>query len=90
MDMIKESGYSQADQVCLNWVCLYQQVVFLSDILGASGCTLDERYLSARNGGKKWSSLDFPNEHPPRKDFRLWNQVLHQLVPSGGLQRGLN
>ena len=65
MDVIEEAGYSRADQDRLNRVRLHQQVVFLSDVLGTSGNLLDGRYLSARNRGEKWSSLDFPNECPP-------------------------
>ena len=89
MDAIKEAGYSQSIQALLNRVHLHQHVVFLSDVLVVSGRTLDERYLLARAGDGKWSSLDFLNERPPWKDFRLWNQVLHQLVPSGGLHHSL-
>jgi hypothetical protein len=38
-------GYAKKDLEWLNQVRLFQQVLFLSDILGASGSTLDKRYL---------------------------------------------
>ena len=33
----------------------------------------------------KWSTLRFPREKPPRKDFRLWNEALRQIVPADGI-----
>jgi len=79
-------GYDLPTLVRLNRVCLYQQVVFLSCVLGASGKELDEKYLLKRPLHQRWSTLDFPNECPPRKDFLLWQQALRQLVPAGGIQ----
>ena len=79
-------GYDLPTLVRLNRVRLYQQVVFLSCVLGASGKELDEKYLYKRPANQKWSTLGFPNERPPRKDFRLWQQALRQLVPAGGIQ----
>ena len=34
----------------------------------------------------KWSSLRFPREKPPRKDFMLCNEALRQIVSDGGIQ----
>jgi hypothetical protein len=79
-------GYDLPTLIRLNRVRLYQQVVFLSCILGASGKELDEKYLLKRPLHQRWSTLDFPNECPPRKDFLLWQQALRQLVPAGGIQ----
>ena len=79
-------GYDSKALARLNRVRLHQQVLFLSDILGASGKELDQRYLHKRPSTEQWSTLSFPKEKPPRKDFRLWEQAIQQLVPSGGLQ----
>ena len=61
------------------------QVIFLSDILGASGKSLDERYLTKRRPHESWSKHNFPAERPPRKDFALWEEALRQVVPAGGI-----
>ena len=79
-------GYSPQDLISLNQVRLHQQVLFLSDILGASGKDLDVKYLSKRPNDQKWSTLGFAKEKPPAKDFRIWEQALQQLVLPGGIQ----
>jgi hypothetical protein len=85
MRMFVSAGYSANDLLRLNRVRLHQQVLFLSDILGASGKTLDGRYVKKRRPGETWSELKFPHEQPPRKDFTFWAQALQQLVPAGGI-----
>ena len=62
---------------------LHQQVLFLSCVLGASVNTLDKQYLDRRMPEENWSTLQFPKENPPNKDFVLWGQALRQLVPAG-------
>jgi hypothetical protein len=64
-------GYTKKDLERLNQVRLFQQVLFLSDILGASGSTLDERYLRRCRKDEVWSTIKFPREWPPAADFRL-------------------
>lgn len=85
MRLFVELGFSPADLKRLNRVRLFQQVVFLSDVLGASGKVLDERYLKRRPAGERWSTLRFPNERPPRKDFQLWAEALQLVAPAGGV-----
>jgi hypothetical protein len=41
-------GHKGEDLLTLNRVQKHQQVLFLSDILGASGGSLDKRYLEVR------------------------------------------
>ena len=60
------------------------QVLFLSDILGASGHLLDKKYLRRRKIGDKWSTYNFPKENPPNRDINLWQIALWRLVPVGG------
>ena len=69
----------------LNRVRLHQQVLFLSCVLGESGKTLDMKYMTPRQAEEKWSTLTFPKEKPPRKDFTLWKLALWQIVPIGGI-----
>ena len=85
MRVFAQLGYSATDLQRLNRVRVHQQVLFLSCILGASGKTLDRRYLKRRPAGERWSQLNFPVENPPNKDFRLWESALQQVVPADGI-----
>jgi hypothetical protein len=86
MQELKALGFTDEELKRLGKVRLYQQVLFLSDIIGVTGRSLDERYLKKRPANEQWSTLIFPKEAPPAKDFRLWQQALRQLVPAGGLR----
>ena len=78
-------GYKGTDLTRLNRVRLYQQVLFLSDIVNATGGELDERYLKKRPRNERWSVIDFPKEKPAASDFRLWAVAIRRIVPTGGL-----
>ena len=78
---LKRKWHSKKYLRRLNRVRVHQQVLFLSDVLGASGKSLDKKYLKQRGEGEQWSTFRFPKENPLRKDFRLWQQVIAQLIP---------
>jgi hypothetical protein len=71
MQRFVEMGYSAAALVILNRVRIYQQVLFLSCVLNASGRDLDAKYLYPRPAGQQWSALKFPKEKPTPSDFKL-------------------
>jgi hypothetical protein len=75
MSEFARMGWSLADQIRLNRVRCHQQALFLSDVINASGSSLDERYLRKRRAHESWSTLNFPNENPTTSDFRLWNTL---------------
>ena len=75
---------TQEELVRLNRVRLHQQVIFGSDIMDAGGRSLDRKYLTERPPEESWSSLKFPNERPPARDFKLWREILPQLRPNRG------
>ena len=81
-----QAGYPAAQLARLNRVRKFQQVVFLSCVLGASGKHLEKKYLLQRPANCKWSTLKYPTEKPPRKDFVLWKEALRQIVPECGIQ----
>ena len=89
MREFERMGFTKVELEILNRVRLYQQVLFLSDILGVSGRDLDERYLRRRPPSEKWSVLQFPKERPSAQDFRLWKTALRQIVPAGGIRMHL-
>jgi hypothetical protein len=69
----------------INRVRLHQEVLFVSNVLGASGKTLDPKYMERRKGHEHWSKLSFPKEKPSNTDFKLWRVALRQLIPIGGI-----
>jgi len=86
MLLLAAAGFNQDELLRLNRVQIHQQVLFLSCILGASGKTLDARYLKRRPPtGEHWSRLRFPKENSPAKDFQLWERALKQMVQAGGI-----
>ena len=78
--------YGTQDLLRLNQVRIFQQVLFLSDILGAGGKSLGHKYLKCHPKHDQWSSLRFPKEAPPWKDFKFkhWKDAIHQIIPAGG------
>jgi len=78
-------GYGQKVLLRPIKVLLHQQVLFILDVLCAKGKSLEERYLAPKNRLDSWSSIDFPTEYPPGRDFILWNKELVQVAPRGRL-----
>ncbi len=64
-----EMGFNASYLKRLNRVRLFQKVVFVSDVLAASGTSLDKKYLCPRPDKAKWSKYPFPREQPPTGDF---------------------
>jgi hypothetical protein len=44
---------------------------------------LDRKYLTRCQKGELWSTLIFPQEKPPEKDFKLWENALLCIAPRG-------
>ena len=78
-------GLAKQELKRLNRVRIHYQVLFLSDILGASGKHLDKKYLAPKDPAERWSEFNFPREQPPTRDVKLWWRVLRQLVPNVGI-----
>jgi hypothetical protein len=49
----------------INRVRIHQQVLFVSDILDASGKCIDRRYLNRKDQDEQWLTITFPNEKLP-------------------------
>ena len=71
MQLFVQAGFNKEDLLRLNRVRVHQQVLFLSCVLVASGKSLDKKYMTKRKPEKKWSTLSFPKEKPPNKEFQL-------------------
>jgi hypothetical protein len=83
------AGYGGEDLLTLNRVRKHQQVLFLSDILGASGGLLDKRYLEMRRVGEWWSSIKFPRKVVNASEMGLWRRATAQVVAQGAAQASL-
>ena len=76
-------GYTATELVILNRVRKHQQVLFLSDILGAGGGSVDKRYLKKRTNGERWSSMNFPREEVTAPEMELWSRAIEQVILHG-------
>ena len=77
------AGFGKDELERLNKVRVHQQVLFWSCVLGASGKSLDAKYMRKRELDKTWSKVKFPTERPPNKDFSLWRIAVRNIVPVG-------
>jgi hypothetical protein len=57
--------------------------------MDASGKTIEQEYLKQQPAQEQWSSLIFPQEQPPPRDFRLWEEALQELTHRGGTYQQL-
>jgi hypothetical protein len=86
MAVFENANYNGKALVRLNRVRCYQQAIFISDMLNASGKAIDRKYLTQRQKGESWSALIFPQEKPPDNAFKLWENALLCIAPRGRLQ----
>ena len=82
MAAVVRLGYGKEECKILNRVRLHQQVVFESDVFGADGRHLDERYLRKRPATEQWSNWLFGKQHIPPGHFNLWKHALLQIAPN--------
>ncbi len=76
-------GERKDDLLTLNRVRKHQQVLFLSNILGAGGESLDKRYLQKRRETNHWSTVKFPWEIVTEVEMHLWYTAITQVVAAG-------
>jgi hypothetical protein len=72
-------NYNCDDIQRLNQIRVQQEVLFLLDVIDASGWAINRKYLDPRSIGEAWSSLTFSIEQPPPQDFRLWKAAIPQI-----------
>ncbi len=83
MAVFKNADYDGKALVRLNRVQCYQQTIFILNVLEARGKAIDRKFPTWRQKGKSWSTLIFPQEKPPDKDFKLWENALLCIAPRG-------
>ncbi len=67
--VLEAESYSEVELISLNRVGCYNQVIFCSDILIASGRAVDIKYTRRRPQNETWSTAIFPEEKPSTQDF---------------------
>ena len=89
MQVILRAGYSTHEIKQFNRLQVSMQVLFMSDILTASGHTITPEILSPRPRDETRSNLRWPNEHPTPSDITLWRNAMRAICPSRCLGRGV-
>jgi hypothetical protein len=67
----------------------HQQVLFLSDILGAGGGSVDKCYLKKRQAEERWSTVKFSHEEVTVAEMELWCHAVKLIVLYGPGQASL-
>ncbi len=77
-------NYNSNKLQCLNRFRMHQQVLYLSDVMDASGRGIDRKYLQPRSMEETWSDLVFPIEQLAPRDFRIWKDAIPKFWALGG------
>ncbi len=81
MLVFMDRGHSQEALRQLNRVQLQLQIIFLSNVLTASGLRIDPSVFRRRGPGKNPSTKNWPTEEPTEADFRIWKEALEDICP---------
>jgi hypothetical protein len=82
MQLLFEMGYPREILQRLNRVHIFLQVLFLSDILTASGNKINPEVLLHRPTSRVRSRMRWLTGCPMELDFQLWRDAMHTLCPS--------
>ncbi len=82
MTVLINAGYANKALGRMNIVRMSLQLLFMLDILMASGNKISIEILSYRSLGKAWSNMRWPNEHPTDSDMQLWRSTMLWICPS--------
>jgi hypothetical protein len=66
----------------LNQVQVSLQVLFLLDLLTASGQKINLEILSQCPPAETWSKMRWSNKQPTKGDFQLWRSAMQAICPS--------
>jgi hypothetical protein len=72
MQVLFEMGYPRDMLLRLNQVHFSLQILFLSDILTASGHKINHDVLLHWPPDEEWSTNRWPNKRPTKSDSHLW------------------
>ena len=82
MQMLIELEYSKDKLRILNRVRVSLQVLFLLDLLTASGQKINSEVMYQCPPAKTWSKMQWPNERPTKSNFQQWRSAIQAICPS--------
>ncbi len=82
MQVLIKARYTSKAFSCLNRVRVSLQLLFMSDILTASGNKVCTDILSHRPQGEAWSKMKLPHEYPTDSDMMIWRNDMLSICPS--------
>ncbi len=82
MQVLVKAGYMGEVLRRLNRVRVSLQLLFLSDVLTASGNKVSIDILSRRPQGEAWSTMRWPNKQPTESDMRIWKDAMLMICSS--------
>jgi hypothetical protein len=82
MQVLIKAGYADNMLIQLNWVQIPLQLLFMSNILTASGNKVSTEILFRCPQGEARSNINWPNEHPTDLDFQVWKNAMLSICPS--------
>jgi hypothetical protein len=82
IQVLIKMGYTNEMLLHLNHICVFLQVVFMSDKLTASGHKIKPEILSHQPPDEVQSSMQWPTEQPIDSDLQLWRNAILSICPS--------
>ncbi len=82
MQVLIKAGYTGKILSHLNRVRVSLQVLFMSDILTASGNKVSTDILAHRPQGEAWSKMRWPHEYPTDSNMKIWRDAMLSICPS--------
>jgi hypothetical protein len=82
MQVLLRAGYNADVLGQLNRVQVSMQLLFMSDVLTASGKKICTEILTPRPCGEAWSNMRWPNMQPTASNIALWKTVMLAIFPS--------
>ncbi len=82
MQVLLCAGYGMEELRRLNRVRVSMQLLFMSDVLTASGNKISLEVLSCCPCREAWSRMQWPNEQPTTSDIELWKNAMRSICPS--------
>jgi hypothetical protein len=82
MQVLLHAGYGMEELWWLNKVQVSMQLLFMSDVLTASGNKISLEVLSCRPRREVWLRMRWPNKQPTTSDMELWKNAMRSICLS--------
>jgi hypothetical protein len=82
MQVLLKAGYAAETLLRLIRVQISLQLLFMLDVLTASGNKVNTKILLRRPPGQTCSNMRWPQERPTNSNLQLWKNALLDICPS--------